>query len=184
MDLDRRRLIALTALSGAVPVATLATPTMAAPLATLGVDATTLGVRAGGGAEQTNMLQSAIDQTAGARVPLVLGPGETALGSVLSYRAVVTEPILVSGEEQGGSDADRIVTNARRRPDAKSGPPLRGCPQEPAGEQVAMPPAWLKLSGGQFHLLTVACLRVASATRLRCAPRRRAPAGNHDPRGN
>ena len=76
MDIDRRRLIAISALSGTVPVATLATPTMAAPLGTLGVDATTLGVRAGAGAEQTNMLQSAIDQTAAARVPLVLGPGE------------------------------------------------------------------------------------------------------------
>ena len=64
MDIDRRRLIAISALSGAVPVATLATPAVAAPLATLGVDATTLGVRAGGGAEQTNMLQAAIDQTA------------------------------------------------------------------------------------------------------------------------
>ena len=55
-------------------------------------------------------------------------------------------------------------------PGAKIGPPLRGRPEKPAGEQAAMPPAWLKLSGGQFHLLTVACLRVASATRLRCAP--------------
>jgi uncharacterized secreted repeat protein (TIGR03808 family) len=80
MDIDRRRLIAISALSGAVPVATLATPVIAAPLATLGVDATTLGVRAGGGAEQTNMLQAAIDQTAAARVPLVLGPGEYRTG--------------------------------------------------------------------------------------------------------
>ena len=80
MDIDRRRLIAISALSGTVPVATLATPVMAAPLATLGVDATTLGVRAGGGAEQTNMLQAAIDQTAAARVPLVLGPGEYRTG--------------------------------------------------------------------------------------------------------
>jgi uncharacterized secreted repeat protein (TIGR03808 family) len=55
---------------------------MAAPLATLGVDATRLGVRAGGGAEQTNMLQSAIDQTAGARVPLVLGPGDYRVGAL------------------------------------------------------------------------------------------------------
>src|SRR5581483_247069 len=52
------------------------TPVAAAPLTTLGIDATTLGVRAGGGAEQTEMLQNAIDRTAGARVPLVLGPGE------------------------------------------------------------------------------------------------------------
>ncbi len=76
MDISRRRLVVLSALSGAVPVTTLAMPAVAAPLTTLGVDATKLGVRAGGGADQTNMLQSAIDQTAGARVPLVLGPGE------------------------------------------------------------------------------------------------------------
>ena len=82
MDIDRRRLIALSALTGAVPAATLATPAGAAPLSTLGVDATKLGVRAGGGAEQTAMLQSAIDQTAGARVPLVLGPGEYRVGEL------------------------------------------------------------------------------------------------------
>jgi uncharacterized secreted repeat protein (TIGR03808 family) len=82
MELNRRRLIAVSALSSGIPVATLATPVMAAPLATLGVDATTLGVRAGGGAEQTNMLQSAIDQTAAARVPLVIGPGEYRVGTL------------------------------------------------------------------------------------------------------
>ena len=82
MDLDRRRLIAISALTGAVPAATLATPVRAAPLSTMGVDANTLGVRAGGGAEQTSMLQSAIDRTAGARVPLMLGPGEYRLGSL------------------------------------------------------------------------------------------------------
>ena len=82
MDIDRRRLIAISALSGAMPVASFATPTAAAPLVTLGVDATMLGVRAGGGAEQTNMLQAAIDQTAGARVPLVLGPGEYRVGAL------------------------------------------------------------------------------------------------------
>jgi uncharacterized secreted repeat protein (TIGR03808 family) len=82
MDLDRRSLIAISALTGAVPAATLATPVLAAPLSTIGVDATTLGVRAGGGAEQTGMLQSAIDKTAGARVPLMLGPGEYRVGTL------------------------------------------------------------------------------------------------------
>jgi uncharacterized secreted repeat protein (TIGR03808 family) len=83
MDLDRRRLIAISALSGAaIPAATLATPVRAAPLATMGVDATTLGVRAGGGADQSAMLQSAIDRTAGARVPLILGPGEYRVGGL------------------------------------------------------------------------------------------------------
>jgi uncharacterized secreted repeat protein (TIGR03808 family) len=82
MDVDRRSLIALAALSGGVPAATLTAPAVAAPLSTLGIDATRLGVRAGGGAEQTRMLQSAIDQTAGARVPLVLGPGEYRTGEL------------------------------------------------------------------------------------------------------
>ena len=77
MDLSRRRLIVVSALTGAIPgAATLATPANAAPLATFGVDATQLGVRAGGGADQTAMLQAAIDKAAGARVPLMLGPGE------------------------------------------------------------------------------------------------------------
>ena len=80
MDIDRRRLIAVSALTGAVPALALATPVAAAPLATLGVDATTLGVRAGGGADQSQMLQSAIDRTAGARVPLFLGPGDYQIG--------------------------------------------------------------------------------------------------------
>ncbi|MBX9825132.1 MAG: TIGR03808 family TAT-translocated repetitive protein [Xanthobacteraceae bacterium] len=76
MNIDRRRLIAVTALTGAVPAVTLATPAGAAPIATFGIDATKLGVRAGGGADQSAMLQSAIDQAAGAKVPLLLGPGD------------------------------------------------------------------------------------------------------------
>jgi uncharacterized secreted repeat protein (TIGR03808 family) len=82
MNVHRRSLFALAALSGAAPAATLAAPAAAAPMSTLGVDATQLGVRAGGGAEQTRMLQSAIDRTAGARVPLVLGPGEYRTGEL------------------------------------------------------------------------------------------------------
>src|SRR3954463_13250749 len=77
MELNRRRLIAVTALTGAMPAAaTLATPAAAAPLSTFGVDATQLGVRAGGGADQSNMLQAAVDKAAGARMPLMLGPGD------------------------------------------------------------------------------------------------------------
>jgi uncharacterized secreted repeat protein (TIGR03808 family) len=76
MNIDRRRLIAVSALTGAVPAVTLATPAGAAPISTFGIDATKLGVRAGGGADQTAMLQSAIDQAAGAKVPLLLGPGD------------------------------------------------------------------------------------------------------------
>ena len=83
MKIDRRRLLAVSALTGAVPVATLATPAGAAPLSTFGVDATQLGVRAGGGADQSNMLQAAIDKTAGARVPLMLGPGVYRVGGLV-----------------------------------------------------------------------------------------------------
>jgi uncharacterized secreted repeat protein (TIGR03808 family) len=82
MKIDRRRLLAVTALTGAVPVATLATPAGAAPHSTFGVDAIQLGVRAGGGADQSNMLQAAIDKTAGARVPLMLGPGDYRVGGL------------------------------------------------------------------------------------------------------
>jgi uncharacterized secreted repeat protein (TIGR03808 family) len=82
VSINRRHLLAVSALTSAVPVATLATPAGAAPLSTFGVDATQLGVRAGGGADQSRMLQSAIDQTAGARVPLMLGPGDYRVGGL------------------------------------------------------------------------------------------------------
>src|SRR3954471_3067878 len=82
MKIDRRRLLTVSALTGAASAATLATPAAAAPLSTFGVDATQLGVRAGGGADQSNMLQSAIDKTAGARVPLMLGPGDYRVGGL------------------------------------------------------------------------------------------------------
>jgi uncharacterized secreted repeat protein (TIGR03808 family) len=82
MNVDRRRLLAVSALTGAVPIASMATPAAAAPLSTFGVDATQLGVRAGGGADQSRMLQNAIDKTAGARVPLMLGPGEYRVGGL------------------------------------------------------------------------------------------------------
>ena len=46
---------------------------------------------------------------------------------------VMTEPSLLQGEERGGSDALVIVTDERRRPCGKIGPPLRGRPEELAG---------------------------------------------------
>jgi uncharacterized secreted repeat protein (TIGR03808 family) len=82
MKIDRRRLLVVSALTGAVPAASLATPAGAAPLSSFGVDATQLGVRAGGGADQSNMLQSAIDKAASARVPLMLGPGDYRVGGL------------------------------------------------------------------------------------------------------
>ena len=82
MGLDRRQLFKFAALTGAVPAVTLATPSVAAPMSTMGIDALTLGVKAGGTIDQTVALQNAIDQTAGARVPLVLGPGEYRTGEL------------------------------------------------------------------------------------------------------
>jgi uncharacterized secreted repeat protein (TIGR03808 family) len=82
MSLDRRAFFRLSALTTAVPAVTLAAPSRAAPMSMLGVDAVQLGVRAGGTVEQTAALQNAIDQTAGARVPLVLGPGEYRTGQL------------------------------------------------------------------------------------------------------
>ena len=76
MAIDRRTLLAASALTSAVPGAiALATPASAVPLSSFGIDATQLGVRAGGAEDQSRALQRAIDQTAGARVPLLLGPG-------------------------------------------------------------------------------------------------------------
>lgn len=82
MSINRRHLLAVSAMTGAGPAAILATPAIAAPLSTFGVDATQLGVRAGGGADQSNMLQAAVDRTAGARVPLMLGPGVYRVGGI------------------------------------------------------------------------------------------------------
>ena len=52
MPIDRRNLLALSAITASAPAAAMAmaAPAIAAPLASLGVDARSLGVRAGGGA--------------------------------------------------------------------------------------------------------------------------------------
>jgi uncharacterized secreted repeat protein (TIGR03808 family) len=77
MTLDRRRLLTLPAAAGAVSALDMMTAphAAAAPLSILGVDAIHLGVRAGSSEDQSRVMQSAIDQAASARVPLVLGPG-------------------------------------------------------------------------------------------------------------
>jgi uncharacterized secreted repeat protein (TIGR03808 family) len=82
MSLDRRAFFKFSALTTAVPAVTLATPSQAAPMSMLGIDAVQLGVRAGGTVELTAALQNAIDQAAGARVPLVLGPGDYRTGQL------------------------------------------------------------------------------------------------------
>jgi uncharacterized secreted repeat protein (TIGR03808 family) len=78
MSLDRRHFLSVTAVGAGVAVA--AEPfasqrAVAAPLSVLGIDALHFGVRAGTPEDQSRALQNAIDQAAGARVPLVLGPG-------------------------------------------------------------------------------------------------------------
>jgi uncharacterized secreted repeat protein (TIGR03808 family) len=74
MDIDRRRLVALTAVASALAT----TESVAAPapqLSALGVLATQFGVQPASSDDQSQALQRAIDQAAGARVPLVLPPG-------------------------------------------------------------------------------------------------------------
>jgi uncharacterized secreted repeat protein (TIGR03808 family) len=75
MDIDRRRLIAVTA--GGAAAATTITPARAAAETPMvfGYDATRFGVRPGRRDDQSRALQRAIDQAAQARVPLLLPPG-------------------------------------------------------------------------------------------------------------
>src|SRR5262245_1636851 len=82
MGLDRREFFPCSGSTPAPPAVALAAPSAAAPMSILGIDAVQLGVRAGGTVDQTVVLQNAIDQTAGARVPLVLGPGEYRTGEL------------------------------------------------------------------------------------------------------
>lgn len=62
-----------------------ATPALAAPISTLGRDATQFGLRPNSTDDQTRSLQRAIDETTKARVPLALPPG-TYRSSMLTLR--------------------------------------------------------------------------------------------------
>jgi uncharacterized secreted repeat protein (TIGR03808 family) len=76
MSLDRRHFLTFSAVGAATVTDPFAAQrAVAAPLSVLGIDALHFGVRAGSTDDQTRALQNAIDQAAGARVPLVLGPG-------------------------------------------------------------------------------------------------------------
>src|SRR5262245_23186614 len=81
MAIDRRHFIGATAATGAFSATeAIAAPPPAAtattvPVSGLGVDAVHLGVRFNGADDQTEPLQRAIDRLAGARLPLILGPG-------------------------------------------------------------------------------------------------------------
>jgi uncharacterized secreted repeat protein (TIGR03808 family) len=76
MTLDRRRFLTFSAVGAAVAAEPFAAErAVAGPRSSVGIDAMHFGVRAGGADDQTRALQDAIDQAAGARVPLALGPG-------------------------------------------------------------------------------------------------------------
>ncbi|TMJ02724.1 MAG: TIGR03808 family TAT-translocated repetitive protein [Alphaproteobacteria bacterium] len=78
MSIDRRYFLGATAATGAFTATeTIAAPATSStvPVSGLGVDAIHLGVRFNGSDDSTEMLQRAIDRTAGARLPLILAPG-------------------------------------------------------------------------------------------------------------
>jgi len=75
MTIDRRAFVAGLATAATPSFACAAVTRAAAPMSAFGIDAATLGVRAGSPDDQTDVLQRAIDQAAAARVPLALAPG-------------------------------------------------------------------------------------------------------------
>lgn len=82
MHINRRRLLS-AAVTGLVAGRVIVMrPAAAALSSALGIDAAQLGVRAGAVDDQSLMLQRAIDRTAKARVPLVLGPGTYRAGDL------------------------------------------------------------------------------------------------------
>jgi phosphodiesterase/alkaline phosphatase D-like protein len=66
MTIDRRMLLAGLAATATPSFAAAQGARAAAPMSAFGIDAATLGVRAGSPDDQTNVLQRAIDQTAAA----------------------------------------------------------------------------------------------------------------------
>jgi len=76
MSIDRRGFLAFSAAGAAVAAEPFgAQRAIAGPRSSVAIDALHLGVRAGSADDQSRALQDAIDQAAGARVPLALGPG-------------------------------------------------------------------------------------------------------------
>jgi len=83
MALDRRRFLSFSAAGAAVAAEPFAAErAVASPRSSIGIDAIQLGVRANSPDDQTRALQNAIDQAAGARVPLALGPGVYRAGNL------------------------------------------------------------------------------------------------------
>jgi uncharacterized secreted repeat protein (TIGR03808 family) len=83
MSIDRRGFLTFSAAGAAVAAEPFAAQrAIAGPRSTIGIDAMHFGVRAGSPDDQTRVLQDAIDQAAGARVPLALGPGVYRAGNL------------------------------------------------------------------------------------------------------
>jgi uncharacterized secreted repeat protein (TIGR03808 family) len=82
MDIDRRHLLGLAAVTaGASALPALAAPT-AAPLGTIGLDAAHFGLHPGSADDQSRVLQAAIDAAARVRAPLALAPGMYRAGNL------------------------------------------------------------------------------------------------------
>jgi uncharacterized secreted repeat protein (TIGR03808 family) len=83
MNIERRRFLAAS-MAAAVSVPALMTVAGAAPvtMSVLGVDAMQLGVYPGSLDDQSRAFQRAVDQAAGARVPLALAPGVYRVGDL------------------------------------------------------------------------------------------------------
>ncbi len=79
MHLDRRRFLAF---STATALSAAARPAYAAPVSGFGVDAAHFGLRPGSHDDQSKALQRAIDETARARQPLAIAPGNYRVGNI------------------------------------------------------------------------------------------------------
>ena len=79
MSIDRRHFLAATTATGAYTateaIAAPSSSSTSIPISGLGIDAFHLGVRTNSTDDQTEILQRAVDRTAGARLPLILPPG-------------------------------------------------------------------------------------------------------------
>ena len=130
MSLDRRHFLTFTAGGAAAASEPFTTQSaQAAPLSVLGIDALHLGVRAGSFEDQSRALQDAIDQAAGARVPLVLGPGVYRAGDLKlpsgaqivgvrgATRLVLTQgPSLISATRVDAIGLTGLVLDGGNRP--------------------------------------------------------------------
>jgi uncharacterized secreted repeat protein (TIGR03808 family) len=106
MTLDRRAFVAGLAAAAAPSLACAQSARTAAPVSAFGIDAATLGVRAGSPDDQTAVLQRAIDQAAAARAPLALAPGV--------YRA--SDLALPAGAQITGIRGATRLVSSRGRP--------------------------------------------------------------------